>query len=253
MNVLATLDNAARDDLQLIAVYLFGFLAVFLLLNTGRRTRPVALGFCLLVTASSVLLWNSEPRTSFVAWSETFDGERIARYAALERLTAATRGKHTLQPASLERSLLQVSGHDIALRWSADEEQRRLDWHGSLLDEAGLITGGSFPVEPSLRAGFDGTHATVCNHGAAISPPAYLRWQGSTYAVPALNPAEKWIQDDTPPMTERRAELRLLARRMQRDSLAILQPLRVPGNGNSQSAWLMRRESALPELSPCDG
>lgn len=251
--LLGTLVGSTSANVRLLTIFLAGFLIVFVALCVIPRTRVVALGFCVVATGLAAMLFNSDPRKSFVAWSEVRNGERIARYAAIERLTANTRGTHSLQPQSLERSPRELSGSGLTLHWGDAAGDRRLDWNASLLAEAQLLTAGSFPVEPNLRAGSDGLAVTVCNHGTAMSPPSFLRWRGSTFAVPSLAPSAAWTPVDADPVNEPRPELRLLARRTQRHSLALLQPLRVPANGGKQSAWLMRLETGHPETSPCTG
>lgn len=252
-NALSMLLGGDSADLNLIALFLAGFIIVFVILSSIPRTRLVALGFCVLATGLAAMLWNSAPRESFVAWSEVDNGDRIARYAAIERLTASARGDRLLQPQSLGRSPMEINGESLTLHWSAAAGERQMEWNASLLEEAQLVTAGSFPVEPNLRAAVDGDTATVCNQGTAKSPASWLRFQGSTYAVPALQPASSWSLVDVAPETRRLPELRLLARRMQRHSLALLQPLRVPENGGTQRAWLMRVESDKAEASPCAG
>ena len=129
--------------------------------------------------------------------------------------------------------------------------ERHLVWEASLLEQVRLITVGSFNVEPNLRAGVRDGMAVVCNHGRSPSPPAYLRWDNRNFSVPSLAPEATWSPQEAPAVIEARPELRLLARRAQRTSVALLQPLRVPANGGQQDAWLLRLESANTEDSPC--
>ena len=252
-STLSTLLSSRSTDLQLMTLYLAGFVAVFVLLTIIPRTRLPALGFCALVTGLAATLWTAEPSEAFIAWSEVHDGDRIARYMAIDRATARARGERTLQTQSLARSPREISGRSLTLHWSMAPAERHLDWSASLLEEAQVVSAGSFNVEPNLRAGTDGEVVTVCNSGAATSPPAYLRWHGTTYAVPALAPSAKWSAVDATPVSTLSPELRLLARRTQNNALTLLQPLRVPANGGVRQAWLMRLESDAPQASPCLG
>ena len=248
---LRTLLGDQSADFELLVLFLAGFVVVYLLLNALPRTRFAGLGFCLLASLLSSMLWSAESRQRFVAWSEVSDGERIARYSALEQLSATARGRQHVQPRSLAESPRTIEGNDLVVHWSDVPTERALEWQASLLEEAHLLTAGSFNVEPNLRAEIRDGMAVVCNQGRSPSPPAYLRWDNHNYAVPALAPTDIWSPGDDPALTESRPELRLLARRTQGIAVALLQPLRVPANGGRQDAWLLRLEVPGTEDSPC--
>ena len=238
-------------DTRLIAFYLAGFLLIFLLLARIRRPRGTHLAFSVAAALAAGLLWHGGSRQSFVAWAEAATTDRVARYASLERATAKGRGKQVLQMQSLERSPMRISGAGLAVLWSAAAAERRLEWTPSLLQEAGIYASGSFPVESNLRAVEEEDAVTVCNISGRPSQPAFLRWNGANYPIPALAPEARWRLDETTVAAAMAPQLGVLARRAPGDGLTLLQPLSVPANGGTRKAWLMRPETGTTGASPC--
>ena len=229
-----------RSDVTSLSIYLLGFLLVYVLLMSVSRARTVALAFCVLACGFAGVLWPGGHRVSFAAWAEVDDGDRVARYRGLERFSSLGRGELTLDTQSLARSPQSLWGDGLSLTWSDVPDERKLTWNAPLLQQAELMSAGSFPIESTLRAAVREEVAVVCNLGGADSPPAYLRWRGETYPVPSLKSGEQWSTAAATPAAQSSAPLTLLARRA--PGIALLQPLRLPGNGNQQ-AWLLRTES----------
>ncbi len=243
------LDNRG-EDVGLIAFYLGGFLLIFIVLTAANRPRGVALSFGLLMTILAGFFWTGGNRHAFVAWAETTTTDSVARYASLERASATGRGSQVLQLQSLARSPVHITGDSLVLNWSELASERYLDWSASLLQQMQVFSLGSFPVEPRLRASADGAEVIVCNRSDGHTPPAYLHWQGSNYAVPALAPGERLTMNESNITIETLAHLQLLARRTAYRDLALLHPLEVPPNGSDQQAWLMTTETDARAL-PC--
>ncbi len=230
-------------DVRLIAFYLGGFLLIFAVLTVLPRSRGIALAFSVLLTLFAGLFWTAGNRHTFVAWAETTTADNVARYASLERTSATGRGEQELQLRNLAPSLMHLTGDSLVLNWSEHASERYLDWSVSLLQEMQAFSMGSFPVEQRLRASTDGTEVIVCNQSDGHAPPAYLRWLGSNYTIPALAPGERWTIDESKITIETSAHLKLLASRTAYHELALLRPLEVPANGGDQSAWLMTTET----------
>lgn len=251
---LQRLFDRQQTDVALMAIFLSGFLLVFTLLTIVPSTRTAALGFCVIATGFIALLWNGGHRDTFVAWAEVEDGYRVARYSGLEALASGGRGEQSLHTQSLGRSPHWISGDDLTLLWNAQPADRQLQWFPHLLQEIQIVTMGSFPVESILRAGLTDGIPTVCNLGAAMTPSAYLRWQDTTYSIPALAPEQRWSPNDDHAVRQRSPPLRLLAVRAQGNTITLLQPLRLQNQSRgNQHAWLMRRELDDSEGSPCRG
>ena len=250
---LGRLLNQRGADIRLMSIYLGGFLLLFITLTAVPRSRAAALAFSLLATALAALLWTGGSRQSFVAWAEVAATERVARYASLERASATGRGAQVLRLQSLARSPMHIMGDGLVLNWKEAARDRYLDWSASLLQEMQVLSMGSFPVAPSLRAGTDGEIVTVCNRGDRETRPAYLHWRGANYRVPALAPGSRWTADASTATTGPSAHLRLLARRASGRAVTLLHPLEVPANGGEQRAWLMQTESGETGATPCPG
>ena len=241
-----------QTDVALMAIFLSGFLLVFTLMASVPVTRMAALGFCLIATGFTGLLWTGGHRDSFVAWAEVEDGYRVARYSGLEALASAGRGEQTFHTLSLGRSPHWITGDDVTLLWNAEPLDRQLRWLPHLLQEIQVLTSGSFAIESILRAGLTDGIATVCNLGATTTPGAFLRWGDTTYSVPALAPEQRWTPTDEDVVRQRSAPLGLLATRAQGSAIALLRPLRLPSQSRgNQQAWLLRRELDDSEVSPC--
>ncbi len=238
-------------DVRLMAVYLGGFLLIFLVLMRVRRPRGAHLAFSVLATLVAGILWSGGARQGFVAWAEAATTDRVARYASLERATAKGRGGQLLQMQSLDRSPMRISGSNLVLHWNRVAAERRFGWTTPVLQEAQVYATGSFPVEPGLRAVEEEGVVTVCNRGGGPSRPAFLRWRGTNYAVPGLAPGARWRVDETTPAAPPAPQLQVLGRRAANRGLTLLQPLTVPANGAVGRAWLMRPETAAVEALPC--
>ena len=247
---LARLLDSRSSDIRLIAFYLGGFLVIFAVLTASPRARGTGLLFSVLLTVLAGFFWDGGNRHAFVAWAETTSTDSVARYASLERASAAGRGEQELRLQSLARSPMQVAGDALLLHWSEASSERYFDWSAPLLQEMHVFSMGSFPVEPRLRASADGGEVIVCNQSDGHTPPSYLRWQDRNYAVPALRPGERWAMDESSITFEASAHLKMLAQRTSYRELALLHPLGVPSNGSDQRAWLMTIETAMEAL-PC--
>ncbi len=244
-----------QADVRLMGVFIAAFLLVYFVLMAQERTRSIAApAFCVLATGIAALLWNSGSSGQFVAWAEVYDGDRVARYEGLDAISARGRSQYELAPESLARSPKRISGNAMTLIWDEIGSQRVIEWQPSLLQQFRLVSAGSFPVEPTLRAGMDAAGPVVCNVGAATSPAAFLYWQGQTYSVPPIEPDDQWSADDDDVIHRRAAPLTLLGQRASRTLLALLQPLSLPAQADvDQQAWLVRHESTNAAVSPCRG
>ncbi len=244
-----------QADVRLMGVFVAAFLLVYFVLIAQKKTRNVAApAFCVLATGIAALLWNGGSSGQFVAWAEVYDGDRVARYEGLDAISARGRSQYELAPESLARSPKRISGNAMTLVWDDLGSQRVIEWEPSLLQQFRLVSAGSFPVEPTLRAGMDAAGPVVCNVGAAASPAAFLYWQGQTYSVPPIEPNDRWSAHDDDVIHRRAAPLTLLGRRAGRTLLALLQPLSLPVQADvDQQAWLVRHESTNEAVSPCRG
>ncbi|WP_405234310.1 hypothetical protein [Lentisalinibacter salinarum] len=235
----------ANGEIELMAVFVAGFLGVFLVLLAVPGLRPAALGFCLLATAVAGVLWTGGRNDAFVAWAEVDRGDRIARYVSLGTAVATGRGEHRLPLGEFGGYPTRVIGTDYVL----DEEANRIEWRATLLAQLSVESAGSFPAEPSLRAEIrDGT-ARVCNRSHRTVEGAWLAAADGVYAVPPLAPGEIWQAAGT--AVSPGPATRLLRERA--GGLAVLLRLAIPGDRIAQDAWLVRREIPSAEAAPCSG
>ncbi|MEJ2602688.1 MAG: hypothetical protein P8172_05275 [Gammaproteobacteria bacterium] len=231
-------------ELRLVALFVGGYLVVLSVLFGFRRTRPAAVGFCVLATIAAILLWTGGRRDGFVAWAEVDDGERIARYVSLGVAAATGRSRQEVPLEGLGRYPSRIVGENI----ETDEETERLRWAATLLATIRIEATGSFPVEPTLRADSPDGRPRVCNRGSRTTEPGWLASAGRIYAIPALAPGQAWRPADGTAATT--PLLRLL--RARADGLAVLQELTVPGDPGARRAWLLRREAAgAAEVERC--
>ena len=237
------LDNRGRD-VNSIALFLGGFLLLFMVLSSMRDSRGAALALSVTLTLFAGFFWSNASRHSFVARAETSTSENVARFAAIERVSSTGRGAQVFSPDSLARSITNITGTDFVLSWSDRREDRYIDWSPSLLQEMQLLSIGNFAVESRLRVEARDTGLTVCNRSIASTPAAFVRWEQNNYAVPALAPGETLQLDDSNLTSDNASHLRLLANRANDSHPSILQPLTIPGNRTNQAAWLMTIETA---------
>lgn len=241
-----------NPEMRLVIIYLGGFLLIFITLTLMPRLRSTALGFSLLATALSGVLWTGGDRKTLVAWAEVADGDRVARYMSVERASSAGRGLRSLYMRSLSGPPTDISGDGFTLHWGEAARDRYFDWDASLLQEMRVYSKGSFPVEATLRAGAAAAGITVCNRGNGQTPAAFLRWHNANYRVPALAPGARWSPDDLAIVDDRLAPLRMMMRRSSHGGATLMYSLDVPDYDGAQSAWLVRTESLQVEASPCN-
>ena len=209
------LEASAGDSLRLpvLGLFLAGYVLVFAVLLLSARTRPVALGFCLLATLLVPVLWPAPTSSTFVAWAEAAADESVAGYRGLQRVSRFEAGRYAAEQT-----------------WSR----------------------GGFAARPALGVSGGEHGVSVCNRGAAPSAASHLYWRGELYALPRLEPGATWSTAGAqalPPEARSAPELLLFRERAWRFYAAWLRPL--PTGDRPGLGWLMRYAMPAPGENPC--
>lgn len=247
------LSSSGRSGIAYVSVLLGGFTLLFALFSAFPVTRVTALLACPLTAALVLLTGGSRQFEETIAWAETKNGESVARFVAQQSIHAAKRGSQTLQPGALSSAPDRIAGENVSIDWDTEPSARRLDWQATLFQPLTITAHGSFPVTNLLRAQISNDKVIVCNRGSLPSPEAFLHWQGQTYKVPSLAPAQQWRAEADDFLGSFTAPLRLLSARTSSGVAAIL--YRVPsasGAPDSATVWLTRFEYPPVESAPCE-
>ena len=179
-----------RWAILLISAYLC--LALWMILFT-RRPVWVA-GVIFAGTAASwltVTLVGGE--ASLGVWSEMLEGERIARYHAVEALSASARGFTTMDlPQFLDEPM--SCNPDTPAEWRWDVGTGRfasVRLPTALFRSNAICFRGHFPVLRSARFNATGAgHMRLVNAGGGDWPAGWLTLNGEIHAVPAMRPGQ---------------------------------------------------------------
>lgn len=241
-------------DLTVPLLFWIGYLVILGLLVLQARTRVAALGFSVVGTLLVVLIWPGAIKSAYVAWAEASSSDRVARYVGLERHTTSRRGSFTLPGSSFGTTPETIAGDDFALQLSTNDEPMQLVWQPSPFQHIDKLTQGSFAIDSLLRVSITDDRPGVCNGGVDFSTPAFLQWQGSVFAIPALQPGTMWSSVDQATLDAkalRAPELQLFRDRSAGHATTILQSLPIAIDDKNSRAWLMRYDSDQPGELPC--
>ena len=246
------LSSSGRGGIAYVSALLGGFTLLFVLFAAFPATRLTALLACPLAAALVLLTGGDRQFEETIAWAEAEDGDGIARYVAQQSIHAAQRGYQTLQPSALSSSPDRIVGDNVTIDWSTSPEERKLNWQATLFQPLSIASIGSFPVTNLLRVQVTDGRPVVCNRGASPTPEAFLQWQGQTFKVPPLAPAQHWRAEPDDYLRSLTAPLRLLSARTASGAAAILYVVPTANNSpDSASVWLTRFENKPTESLPC--
>lgn len=228
----------------LVAAYLC--LVLWVILFTRRPIWVAAAIFA--GTAASwltVSLVGSE--SSLGVWSEVREGERIARYYAVEALSASARGFTTMDlPQFLDEPV--SCNPDTPAEWRWDVGAGRfasVRLPTALFRSNAICFRGHFPVLRSARFSATGTgHMRLVNAGGGDWPAGWLTLNGEIHAVPAMRPGQS-VEFVAGRGAGAASAVEILA--LERVGLShegLLLPLAVPAqvaDADESRAWLLMR------------
>ncbi len=250
------LSDTSDGDVDLTRLSLFwaGYLLVLALLMFQARTRIAGLGFSIVSTVLVLVIWPAAISRAYVAWAEASFNDRVARYAALERYSAARRGTFMLPADPFGTHPTIITGSNYSFQWNAETDQSYVVWDTPPFQQIDSLTRGSFTIDTTLRAEIRENIVSVCNSGIRASREAFLHWQGGIFAIPSIAPGTTWSSADHTALDAEAtasSELQLLLIRSSEHNMTMLQSLPVFDGDKTERAWLLRYESDQTGDSPC--
>ncbi len=241
-------------DLTRLSFFWAGYLIVFSMLMIQARTRVAGLGFSIVSTLLVLVIWPAATSRAYVAWAEASSIDRVARYAALERYSAARRGTFMLPADPFGTQPVRITGSNYSFQWNADPDQTFVVWDTSPFQQIDNLTRGSFTIDTKLRAVIRDNTVSVCNSGIGVSRQAFLHWQGHVFAIPSMTPGTTWSSAAHTALAADALispELQLFLNRSSGHIMTLLQSLPVSDEKKNERAWLLRYQSDQAGDSPC--
>lgn len=246
-----SLRSVSGPDLQawyLVVTLLALCAAASVILGIFTSSLPAAVGApAVLAVLALAYLQTRAVHDDLTVWAEAGAGERVARFAGLQHVTALHRG-HVEMPVLGALARPQACRADERVTWTWDAEAHRYKsarFDGRLFASASLCYSGEFPVARAVAVRpAPGNRIALFNTGASSLPAGDVAWNGRLYPVAALEAGREVEVDPASGSTAQDGARAMALSRTPLDAQSVLWPLdlqRVAGAPDAARAWLLLR------------